>query len=154
HATRAYRVQGPAVYRTRREQIDTCRDWRAAWAPIFNAIVTELVGRVAYPTRSGAPPPIRMQALDAAEPQTIAWIRAPARASTTVTAGYRVCTTAGPQVPCHTDTEAVAAVMNRVRTPVTPGMSHGMRERIDRDVVGTAVQRIEATTQDAVWRAV
>lgn len=154
HAMRAYPVQGPGVYRTRREQIDTCRDWRAAWVPVSNAIVTELVGRVAYPTRSGVPPPIRMQALDAAAPQTIAWIRAPARASTAVSAGYRVCTTAGPQVPRHTNTEAVVAVVNRVRKPVAPWMSRGMRERIDRDVVGAGLQRIEAATQDAVWREV
>ena len=121
HATRAYPVQGRAVYRTGREQIDTCRDWRAAWAPVCNAIVTELVGRVAYPTTSGAPSPIRVQVSDAVEPQTIAWIQAPATASAVLTAGHRVCTTAGPQVSRHTNIEAVAAVVNRVRKRVAPG---------------------------------
>lgn len=96
HATRAYRVQGPATYRTRREQIDICLDWRAAWSPVSNAIVTGPLGRVAYPTMSGAPPPIRVQVLDAVELQTIAWIRAPATASAMVTVGYRVCGTAEP----------------------------------------------------------
>jgi hypothetical protein len=33
-------------------------------------------------------------------------------------------------------------------------MSPGIGERIDDDVAGTGVQRIAATTQDAVWRAV
>lgn len=154
HATRAYPGQGRALYRTRHEQINTRRDGRAAWAPVCNAIVAELVGRVAYPTTSGAPSPIRAQVLDAVEPRTIAWIRAPATASAMVTAGYRVCTTAGPQVPRHTKIEAVVAVANRVRKPVASWMSHGMGERIDDDVAGTGLQRIEATTQDAVWRAV
>lgn len=154
HATRAYRVQGPGVYRTRREQINTRRDERAALARVCNAIVAELVGRVAYPTTSGALSPIMAQVLDAVEPRMIAWIRAPATASVMITADFCVCTTAGPQVPRHTNVEGVAAVVNRVRKPVASWMSPGMGERIDDDVAGTGVQRIEATTQYAVWRAV
>ncbi len=154
HATRAYPVQGRAVYRTRRGQTDTSRDWCAAWAPVWSAIVTELVGRVVYPTASGAPSPIMVRVLDTVEPQTTAWIRAPATASAMRNAGYRVCTTARPQVPRHTNTGAVAAVVNRVRKPVAARMPHGMGERIDDNVAGTGLQRIEATTQDAVWRAV
>lgn len=74
HTTRAYPVQGRTVYRIKCEQIDRCRDWRAAWAPVCNAIVAELVGRVAYPTPSSALSPIRVQVLDAVQPRTIAWI--------------------------------------------------------------------------------
>lgn len=154
HSTRAHPVPSRAVYLTQREQTDTARDLHAACAPVCNAIVTELVGRVAYPTTPDAPSAVWMKVLDAVEPQTIGCMQAPATPSAMLTVGHRVCTTAGPQVPRHADTKAVAPVVNRVRTPAVAWTSHEMGKRIDRDVAGTGLQRIDATIQDAVWRAV
>jgi hypothetical protein len=153
-ARKADRCQDGAAHHAIREQTDTHHDSDAPCTPACSAIVTDVVGRVAYTTTPRAAPLITAQVEDAVECQMVPRIETSATSSVILTAGAPVCTTAGPQTPRHTSTQTAEPVVSQVGKCVASWTSHRVGGLMDSEIACTGRYRTEATIMDAVWRAV
>jgi hypothetical protein len=114
HARKADRCQDCAENHAVGEQTDTHHDSGTTCTPACSAIVTNVVGRVAYTTKCRVGAPIATQILNTVVRQTVLRMEWRAVSSVILTAGSPVCTTAGPQTPRHTCKPTAEPVVSQV----------------------------------------